>query len=366
MDVILPIKFFKKIKFSLVFFCAFLLLTQCLREKDIKELVVDYDAGQAVAVSFKLRQAVPGLECYLSGQTSTPVLGALEILEDRYQFKPVVPFTDGQKYEIRSNGKLLTSFIVESDYKKVSGRLKAIYPSRDTVPENLLKIYLQFAQPMQEVGEVLNFIEVKDETTSKVVDVFLELETELWNKEHTRLTLWLDPGRIKTDLIPNLEKGLPLLEGHEYTIHISKNWKTAAGIPLTKGYSKKLVVTTRDSSKPNPEKWKILPPVLGQHRELSIDFNEALDAVLALESFTIRNSKGEVVAGEIVLDKKEERILFMPIDNWKKDTYTILIDAKLEDLAGNNLNSLFDTDMHQTKNQSSPQPLYRLPFNITE
>ena len=36
--------------------------------------------------------------------------------------------------------------------------------------------------------------------------IFLELENELWNPEHTQLTLWLDPGRIKRDLIPNQRK----------------------------------------------------------------------------------------------------------------------------------------------------------------
>ena len=39
---------------------------------------------------------------------------------------------------------------------------------------------------------------------------FLDLQPELWNAEGTVLTLWLDPGRIKRDLIPNKELGIPL------------------------------------------------------------------------------------------------------------------------------------------------------------
>jgi len=365
-DVVNTVIRFRKIRFVLVFFCAIFLLTNCKKEKNLEELAINYEAGRAVAVSFKLRQADADLECYLHGQRTTPVLGEIVIFEDRYQFIPVIPFSRGQEYEIRSNGNLLASFKIVMANKNDPGELKNIYPSRDTVPENLLKVYLEFSQPMQQVGEALNFISVIDETTAKEVDVFLALESELWNKNHDRLTLWLDPGRIKTDLIPNKELGLPLSEGHKYTLLISKEWKTADGIPLKRDYSKKLVVTDRDSQMPDPESWEIVLPVAGQQGHLEINFKESLDAILCLETLNIENNEGEKVAGIFQLGKEEASILFKPVNSWNKGEYVILVEAKLEDLAGNNINRLFDTDISKTKSGAIPKQFYKIRFSINE
>ena len=78
----------------------------------------------------------------------------------------------------------------------------AIYPTQDTVPENLLKIYLQFSKPMRE-GQALRHIELLKNNRDTLPGVFLDLQPELWNVDRTTLTVWLDPGRIKRDLQPN-------------------------------------------------------------------------------------------------------------------------------------------------------------------
>ncbi|MBT8185706.1 MAG: hypothetical protein KJN76_12750 [Eudoraea sp.] len=355
----------KKIKFALVFFCAISLLIQCTGKNSIEDLVIEYEAGEATGVSLVLAQAAP-LQFYLSGQNTTPILGQLEESGSRYLFKPVIPFTRGEKYDIRSKGELLVSFKVDGNKESGSGELMAIYPSKDTVPENLLKIYLQFSQPMQQVGEVRNYIEVRDETTKEVVDVFLDMETELWNKEHNRLTLWLDPGRIKTDLIPNREQGLPLLKGHQYKLKISRLWKTAQGIPLNKDYSKGLVVISRDSTKPEPEDWVVTAPESGKKEALQLYFNEVLDAILAMEAFTILNSEGEEVSGSFSLGPNERSIYFEPVYSWKKDNYTILIDPILEDMAGNNLKRLFDTDVSEQAVERTAVADFQIRFRIAK
>lgn len=366
MDVIGAKIKLKKIRFSLVFFCAILLFTNCGEQKRIEHLKVNYKNGQAVAVSFKARKPITDLEVFIAGSTANAVLGELKTSENNYQFIPVIPFSKGQQYEIRSNGTVLTSFAVELPDKEVMGELMFIYPTRDTVPENLLKIYLQFAQPMQQVGEVLDFVTVKDETTGEAAAVFLELESELWNKNHDRLTLWLDPGRIKTDLIPNREKGLPILKGREYTLHISRDWKTAQRVPLKKDYTKKLVVTARDNKRPNPENWEILTPTAGKKGELQIIFKEPMDAVLAMETLTIKDAYGQLVSGDFELGDHEKSILFKPANIWNIGNYNVLIKVKLEDLAGNNLNRLFDEDLKLTNNKTTPRSIYELSFRILQ
>ena len=62
---------------------------------------------------------------------------------------------------------------------------------------------------MQE-GQALENITVIKNGKDTIPSIFLDLQPELWNKERTILTLWLDPGRIKRDLQPNKKLGLPL------------------------------------------------------------------------------------------------------------------------------------------------------------
>lgn len=354
----------KKIKSNLVFFCVIILFVNCSEKKEIEHLEVNYKNGQAISVEFKASRGIKEPEIFIAGASTTPVLGEVKQLENGYQFIPVVPFSKGQGYEIRGNGLMLANFMVAPPLAKELGELAVIYPTRDTVPENLLKVYLQFSQPMQQVGEALNFIKVTDETIGEEIVVFLELESELWNKEHDQLTLWLDPGRIKTDLIPNKEKGLPILKGREYTLKISRDWKTAEGQSLKKDYTKKLVVTARDSNKPNPDNWEILPPAAGEKGQLQIIFEEPMDAVLALEALTIKDANGQLVPGDFALGRYEKNILFKPVNDWNKGIYKVIINAKLEDLAGNNLGRLFDTDITKTTKTSEVTLFYHRIFRI--
>jgi len=232
--------------------------------------------------------------------------------------------------------------IAVRSFEKDPVALEAIYPTTDKVPENLLKIYLVFSQPMAEVGNALDHIKVKNITTNKEVKVFLDLQTELWNKAHTQLTLWLDPGRIKTGLIPNQQKGLPILKGNDYEIYIDKNWKAANGMSLDKSYIKRLVVGDRDIEKPDYNSWNLVLPKNNTMKPLIIELNEALDAILLRESFTILNNSGAVVMGNYHINEDENKLVFTPSSNWTSGIYTIEITSKLEDLAGNNLNRLFD------------------------
>ena len=89
----------------------------------------------------------------------------------------------------------------------------AIYPTAAELPVNLLRVYVHFSASMSE-GWAARAIRVTREDTGETLDdVFLPPEPELWDPERKRLTMLLDPGRIKRGLVPNLEFGYPLVEG---------------------------------------------------------------------------------------------------------------------------------------------------------
>ncbi|MCX7667077.1 MAG: hypothetical protein N2112_16210, partial [Gemmataceae bacterium] len=99
-----------------------------------------------------------------------------------------------------------------------------VYPTSEMVPENLLKFYLEFSGPMKR-GEVYKHVKILDAKGKPVVLPFLELDEELWDVTGTRLTLFIDPGRIKRGLKPREEDGPVLEAGERYTLEISTNWK---------------------------------------------------------------------------------------------------------------------------------------------
>ncbi len=217
---------------------------------------------------------------------------------------------------------------------------------------------------MQHVGNALDFITVYNTTEEKEESIFLALETELWNRQHDRLTLWLDPGRIKTDLIPNRERGLPIKKGNAYTITVDKKWKTATGKELTETYQKQWRVTAPDTLKPDVEKWKVDAPSSNSVTAMSIHFNEPLDHVLAQESIGINGSNGKPMPGAWDLNKWGTTLHFTPLSSWKKGKYEIVVNSKLEDLAGNNLNRLFDENLGNTAKVVNDQNEYRIDFTI--
>ncbi|MEM6539918.1 MAG: Ig-like domain-containing protein [Bacteroidota bacterium] len=337
----------QKIKGFLVFFCTISIIAGCSNsEKSIAPIVV-YENNKAVGVSFKGEGDHQEYSVYILDKKNSPILGSFSTKGGYIRFTPVIPFSTTHEFGIAHKGKQIGNFKVNTEQVKKVPEVLVIHPRQDTVPVNILKMYLEFSEPMQYVGNPLDFITVFDKTDRTEVEPFLDLEAELWDKNHTRLTLWFDPGRIKTNLIPNKERGLPLTQNHSYSITIDKNWRSADGIPLAQSYSKTIHVVGKDIKRPNPNNWVITPPKKNTKSLLKINFNELLDPILALES--IKLLQGDIpLSGNLELTNTGNTLLFAPSDYWKVGQYSVHIDPILEDLAGNNLNTLFDTDLRNT------------------
>ena len=225
-----------------------------------------------------------------------------------------------------------------------------IYPSVDTVPENLLKIHLEFSEPMSE-WHSSNYVSLLDEKGDTLSHIFLKLDPELWNYDHTMLTLWLEPGRIKKSLLPNVLEGIPIEGGKQYTIVISEKWKSAEGIPLQKAVHKHIYVSSRDERMPTVDQWAILTPKPTTQGPLRIYFNEVLDYTSLMGSFKVLDSRGKRVDGLFNILPGETGIEFIPEQAWHAGKYSIQVDRSVEDLAANNLNRPFDRDLKKDSSQ---------------
>src|SRR6185436_13722943 len=89
-------------------------------------------------------------------------------------------------------------------------QITAIFPGSHTLPANHLKFYLHFSEPMRQ-GVFLEHCKLLDDHDQPVTEPFRE--TELWNEDGTRLTLWFHPGRQKTGVNLNVDLG-PIVQTH--------------------------------------------------------------------------------------------------------------------------------------------------------
>lgn len=291
-----------------------------------------------------------------NGADTNPILkvaGRSEIVSGKYQkdqdgivFYPLWPLSNQVQYEIWKEGDYLYSFNIPISKSASTPRL-SIYPIQDRLPDNLLKFYFVFSEPML-VGKAYENIYLLDEQGEVLPDVFLHLSPELWNQNNTMLTLWLDPGRIKRDLALNKMKGSPLNEGSNYELIVSENWKSSIGVALGEKMKKSFYVESSDRKSSNTGDWSINKPKSKNRDKLVIEFGEPLDFVLLGECISIWFNN-QPVKGEIEVAQSALAWSFRPLRNWSSGEYKIVVEARLEDLAGNNLNRLFDEDLKERK-----------------
>ena len=219
----------------------------------------------------------------------------------------------------------------------------AIYPTTDIVPMNLLRMYVEFSAPMTS-GHAFDHIKLFADGDSLVEEPFFTAGgvVELWDPDHTRLTILFDPGRIKRDLKPHEEMGLPLRTGKRYRLVIDSTWRDAAGRPLMRSLTKQFRVVAQDRALIRTASWRIAPPRAGTTDSLVVTFPEPLDRALLARLVTVHDSAGAKIDGVATISERETRWSFAPSQPWGRGAYALHVDTELEDLAGNNLKKLFD------------------------
>ncbi|NCI46813.1 Ig-like domain-containing protein [Sediminibacterium soli] len=355
------------ILYNLLFFVCTGILSCRNHSTANKGIAIGWKDGQPVSVAVP-EQMLPvsntdSLLAYTKLRleySNTDILGSAAV-KNGWVFSPLVPFTQGQVYRVFYKQTGIGSFTV-TPADTAKPELARVYPETDTVPVNLLKIYLQFSQPMQE-NRSADMVKLIDNGGDTMKQVFLDLQPELWNKDRTVLTLWLDPGRIKRALQPNERLGAPLAEKARYTLYIPAGWKNTHGLAIGQSYRKTLVTGGRDSLLPDPMQWQLSVPAAGTSAALSIGLNKTLDHFLLQESISIQTADGKKIPGSIKTGDKDRQVRFIPAQPWQAGSYSLVVDAKLEDLAGNNLNRPFDRDMKSGK-APARQEWYRRDFRI--
>ena len=302
-----------------------------------------------------------------------PLLGRYSIHGDTLRFTPRFPPVPGQPYFVRFNGSALTVgtpvlnrvLLVHKAQGGAPTQVAQVYPSDDSVPMNLLRMYVHFSAPMS-IGESTKRVRLLDSRGQVVEDAFLVIpqQQELWDAERTRLTLLFDPGRIKRDLRPHEEMGLPLQQGGTYTLVIDSSWLDARGKPLGARFAKRFRVGPADRILPRIDTWTVSAPKATTRAPLHVSFPKSFDRALLGRLLVVKNAAGQAIAGEISTGEHEKRWTFTPADPWRAGNHFIEVNTDLEDLAGNNLRDLFDVDRKVQQTAGATSPTVRVPFVI--
>jgi hypothetical protein len=302
---------------------------------------VDYETAESMKTNLLITLSEPG---------SPPIIGDYFLHNESIGFTPAIPFTKGMKYTVLYKGRILKE--IQMPESRGIPSVTAIYPNADSLPENLLKIYIHFSEKMEEGVSAQHVFLIKNGVDT-LRNVFLDLQPELWNQDRTMLTLWLNPGRIKRDLIPNREEGPPLEPGAHYQLRINSRWRNAFGDSLIATFQKNFITVARDTIAPDINHWTISTPGAETTDVLVVNFKEPLDYLVAINAVYVTDNVGHELPGTIELARNERLLWFTPANQWKKGRYKLRIEPRVEDLAGNNLERLFDVDLANPK--SLPQ-----------
>lgn len=304
-----------------------------------------------------------------------PMAGAWKMAKGKLRFEPRFPFARGVAYRAEfwpsrlpgpmglpsqllgpsmgevPSGPVISFFELPRDKSTPSTSIMQVYPTSDLLPENQLKFYVHFSSPMSR-GGIYEHVELREQG-GKVVELpFLELDEELWDPTMTRVTLLMDPGRIKRGVKPLEDTGPALEEGKAYTLTLKSTWRDAEGRPLKASFAKSFRVGPADRTPPDPQRWKVtyVPPG-GSPGPLIVQFDEPMDRALALRLIRVERMPDKpgapavAVEGDITLDEQERRWMLMPMGPWTSGQHRLVVATTIEDLAGNNIGKTFDVDI---------------------
>lgn len=222
-----------------------------------------------------------------------------------------------------------------------------IYPTSDVLPENLLRLYVHFSTPMRR-GQVRESIKLTRENGEQIINPFLNLAIELWDRDERRLTLLLDPGRIKRGVGPNVQVGPPLQRGKRYTLVIGQGMKDYRGKTLDRTFTKSLIIKAPIRLALSPETWITGLPKAMSQEPLVLEFSRIMDRPLLFRSLAVLDADGRAVKGKMTVAENETRWEFIPSSPWQSGPYRLVVSTDLEDVSGNNVRAAFDVAVDET------------------
>ncbi len=299
-----------------------------------------------------------------------PVMARLEWSEARVRLVPQASLTPGLRYEAVFDGprlspalpRLAESYIVPEETRRSEGKITVLHPNRRELPANQLKFYVHFSRPMAE-GHAFRHARLLDARGEPIDQAFREVE--LWEDNHQRLTLWINPGRTKRALGLSESLGPVLEAGREYTLEIRPGFPDSRGRKLSEGLRHSFRTTAHDRTQPQTSSWRIAAPSHGTRDPLEVTFGEPMDHALAERGIRVLGPGDVEVPGTPYVSEDGLRWTFEPAGDWAEGEHVLVAAGEIEDLAGNSLYRPFETVAGKGPRPTPTPPEFRLPFTIS-
>jgi hypothetical protein len=115
-------------------------------------------------------------------------------------FVPRFAFLDGTTYTVTVEGTSAAVLVRARPDRLAATEVTGIRPTAAEVPLNLLRLYVWFSAPMSE-GYAAGQVRLARDDGGIAAGALLPTEHELWDASRRRLTVLLDPARIKRGLV---------------------------------------------------------------------------------------------------------------------------------------------------------------------
>jgi hypothetical protein len=272
-----------------------------------------------------------------------PMAGHMAADGDDVCFVPRFAFVDGAPYAVSVGEATVAVLIRPARQVSATTEVLAVHPRAHFVPRNLLRFYVVFSEPMSE-GYAREHLRLVDENGTPLLASLLSTDYELWDGTHRRLTVLLDPARIKRGLAAHRHAGYPIQVGQPFRLVVDAGFRDARGAPLRTGAGKPYDVVPDERRRVEPTDWGLRHPLRQTLEPLEVIFDRPLDYGLLGHCLHVIGPGGRRVIGVGEAGPDERSWRLMPAEPWSDGPHELVIDDILEDLAGNSVTRVFDHD----------------------
>lgn len=325
-----------------------------------------------------------------------PVLGQHRVTSTTVDFIPMFPFDPGRGYAVEIDPTKLPTFaeapagkptprtaqsfrtvvVIPAELRSPTVTVSRMLPTAAVLPENLLRIYLEFSGPMaREHGrDFLKLVEVnKDGTDVDVKDAFLALDVDFWSPDGRRYTVLLDPGRVKRGILPNDQFGRALKPGRRFALIVDPKWRDEHGQRLAAAFRHEFLVGPAEMTPLRLADWKVHGPSFAKASDgkpsstvqgpLLVHFPRSLDHGLLQRALGVQRD-GQPIEGDIAIGANETEWRFTPKSAWTPGRYELVVLSILEDPMGNQIGRTFDVDKFTEIDKSASPDRMTIPFTV--